>query len=146
MSLTENPSRIVLRRATVHFVTAAFEPFHFGLVKEVKLKAITIPAGRDSHGRTQVAGYDCSIEFSIMQTHANDLAALSAIIEPGTLQLRSGSHSLGLPNVKPRFEYDLDAAGGISAVKCMADVILEKHQLIDIILAAGQYGSGSGNS
>lgn len=139
--LSENPSHIVLRRASVKLTWAVSSSFSFGLVKEVKMKCTPIAAGRDSRGRTQVAGYDCTIEFIAMQTHADDLALLGGLNQTGNLQLLSGAHSIGLPEVQPRFEFDFDGAGGISGVKCMADVILEKHQFIDVLVAAGSYGA-----
>lgn len=140
-------SEIIIRKTTIRLelpdvFNNPVDPLVFGLIRDVKFKLTPIPAGRDSHGRTQVAGFDCQVDFFMMQTHPDTIGRIAAYQDDpvaGQLILDSGTTSIGLFDVMPRFEFDIDGAGGASSIKVMADLFLEKDQLLDIITAGTTY-------
>ena len=149
--IASNPSQIVLRQCDVTLTVppppgvSEPETVSFGLVKEVKFTLSPITVGRDSKGRTQVAGYDGKITFKMMQTDNEVIAITSALEGSGMLLLSAGEHSIGLPDVQPVCEYDIDGAGGESAITVTADTILDRAQVLDLLEAsASAYGGYSG--
>lgn len=102
----------------------------FGDVNEVKINVKAIPAGRDSQGRTKVAGYDIRAEFNVME---NDAAGIQNVYNAlsgsavGSFVVTSSLELFTLTNVHPVAEVlERDGNGQPSKLKIFVDKIVNE--------------------
>ena len=134
-SQTNNQGAISLRNFSANFGDGTTQA-EFGLINEIKLKYTPIKTGRDSRGRSFAPGYDVLIEFNMMQNDSGtltDVFSAMASDEPGTMRFVKGTAGFEFENVKPLFEPEIDANGGVTKIKVSADIILTNAEMAGII-------------
>lgn len=142
-SIPKNASEITIRLAEVALDVdqgGSFARFEFGIVEELKLRITPINRGRDSFGRTRTAGYDAVVSFKMMQTANTALekvAAFAGARPQGNLVILASGQNIEITGVCPTYDFDIDAAGGVSAVTIAADRYFTPSQLTAIFLQTG---------
>lgn len=102
----------------------------FGDVNEVKITVKAVLAGRDSRGRSKVAGYDIRAEFNVMENDAGGIQNLYNALSGstvGSFVVTSSLEKFTLTNVQPVAEVlERDGNGQPSKLKVFVDKMVNE--------------------
>jgi len=108
----------------LRYAKAKFGTLEFGLINEVKFTIKPLDLGKDSYGRTVVAGYDVKGEFQIMSADNYSLRAIldsAATLGTNTLEFNGVGGKISVPSVLLIIDWEVNLAGKASALKCSFD-------------------------
>lgn len=102
----------------------------FGDVNEVKVNVKAVLAGRDSQGRSKVAGYDIRAEFNVMENDAAGVSVIYSALSGSTVAsfvVTSSLETFTLTNVRPVAEVlERDGNGQPSKLKVFVDKMVNE--------------------